>query len=356
MTTIAQVPAGGRQSPVPVDPSAPAKPNPESILNALSAHERTAALTAALELDLFTTIGTGAATATEVAERIRAAERGVRILADYLVVDGFLTKTDGRYGLAPEAAAFLDRRSPAYLGSMAQFLCTPRFLRRFDRLAETVRRGGAAPDATDGPLAPGDPMWVEFARGMAPLQAMVAELTAQAVGSVTRALDMAAGHGLFGIAVARANPAARIVALDWENVLAVARENAAAAGVAARVDFLPGSAFEVELGTGYDLVLITNFLHHFDRPTCVDLLRRVRAALAPGGRAAIVEFVPDEGRISPPIPAAFSLKMLATTPSGEAYTYAEHDGMCREAGFASTELRALGPAPQSLVLARMTGG
>jgi ubiquinone/menaquinone biosynthesis C-methylase UbiE len=351
MTTTAQVPAGGRPSPASADPSAPARPNPERIFDALSAHERTAALTAAIELDLFSAIGAGAATAGELAGRIGAAERGVRILADYLAVDGFLTKTDGRYGLVPEAAAFLDRRSPAYLGGMAGFLGTPRFLRRYERLADTVRRGGAAPDATEGALAPGDPMWVEFARGMAPMQARVAELTAEAVGAVTRALDIAAGHGLFGIAVARANPAARIVALDWENVLAVARENAEAAGVGDRVELLPGSAFEVDFGTGYDLVLVTNFLHHFDRPTCVELLRRVRAALGPGGRAAIVEFVPDESRVSPPIPAAFSLKMLATTPSGQAYTYAEHDAMCREAGFSSTELRGLGAAPQSLVVA-----
>jgi ubiquinone/menaquinone biosynthesis C-methylase UbiE len=351
MTTTAQVPAGGRPSPASADPSAPARPNPERIFDALSAHERTAALTAAIELDLFSAIGAGAATAGELAGRIGAAERGVRILADYLAVDGFLTKTDGRYGLVPEAAAFLDRRSPAYLGGMAGFLGTPRFLRRYERLADTVRRGGAAPDATEGALAPGDPMWVEFARGMAPMQARVAELTAEAVGGVTRALDIAAGHGLFGIAVARANPAARIVALDWENVLAVARENAEAAGVGDRVELLPGSAFEVDFGTGYDLVLVTNFLHHFDRPTCVELLRRVRAALGPGGRAAIVEFVPDESRVSPPIPAAFSLKMLATTPSGQAYTYAEHDAMCREAGFSSTELRGLGAAPQSLVVA-----
>ncbi len=86
-------------------------------------------------------------------------------------------------------------------------------------------------------------------------------------------------------------------------------------------------------------------------PTCVALLRRVHDALAPGGRAAIVEFVPDESRVAPPIPAAFSLKMLATTPGGDAYTYAELDRMCHEAGFTATELVALVPTPQSLVLA-----
>jgi SAM-dependent methyltransferase len=350
MTIAAQAPAGGRPSPTQSESS---RPNPERIFTTLSAHERAAALAAAIELDLFTAIGQGAATAAELARQIGAAERGVRILADFLTVDGFLTKADGRYALAPESAAFLDRRSPAYLGTMAGFIGAPGVARRFERLADVVRRGGAEPNATEGSLAPSDPMWVAFARSMGPMVRPVAEMIAEAVGPVRRVLDIAAGHGLFGIALARANPEARVVALDWPNVLEVAREHAEQAGVADRIELRPGSAFEVQFGDGYDVVLVTNFLHHFDRATCVDLLRRVRAALAPGGRAAIAEFVPDESGVSPPIPAMFSLKMLAGTPGGQAYTFTEHQAMCREAGFASVERHQLAPTPQTLVLARV---
>ena len=81
-----------------------------------------------------------------------------------------------------------------------------------------------------------------------------------------RVLDIAAGHGLFGIEIAKANPKAEIVALDWENVLTVAKENAAAAGVSDRYQTIVGSAFDVD--RNYDLGLLTNFLHHFDTPTC----------------------------------------------------------------------------------------
>jgi 2-polyprenyl-3-methyl-5-hydroxy-6-metoxy-1,4-benzoquinol methylase len=348
MTSVAQPPPA-RPAPTP------AQTGPERILAALSAHERTAALAAAIELDLFTAIAEGAATSGALAGRLQAAERGVRILADYLVVDGFLTKHEGRYGLAPDAASFLDRRSPGYLGSIARFLASPTFTRRSERLADAVRRGGTVDEDKDGMLAPGQPIWVEFARSMAPFVAQVAELVAGRVGPAQRVLDIAAGHGLFGIAVARANPRATVVAVDWENVLAVARENAERAGVGERVRMLPGSAFEVPFGTGFDLVLVPNFLHHFDPVACVGLLRRVHQALVPGGRAAIVEFVPDESRVAPPMPAAFSLKMLAGTPGGDAYTQAELDRMCREAGFAATELEPLPPTPESLVLARRGG-
>jgi 2-polyprenyl-3-methyl-5-hydroxy-6-metoxy-1,4-benzoquinol methylase len=347
MTRVAQAPA---PSPVPSgSPPSPSPPNPERIFTALSAYERTAALSAGIELDLFTAIGEGATTTDALARRTGAAERGLRILADYLVVDGFLTKRADHYGLSPEAAAFLDRRSPTYLGSMSRFLGTPTFVRRFERLADAVRRGGTVDE--NHMVIPEQPLWVEFARSMAPLQAPIAGLVAEAVGHADRVLDIAAGHGLFGIAIARANPNATVVAQDWEPVLSVARENAEQAGVADRLQLLPGSAFEVPFGTGFDLVLVPNFLHHFDPPTCVALLRKVHAALVPGGRAAIVEFVPDESRVAPPIPAMFSLKMLASTPGGDAYTYAELDRMCRDAGFTATEFKPFAPLPPTLVLA-----
>src|SRR6185312_5028293 len=112
-------------------------------------------------------------------------------------------------------------------------------------------------------------------------------------------------HGLFGISFAKNNPQAEIHAVDWKAVLEVARENAQQATVADRYHTIEGSAFDVEFGIGYDLVLITNFLHHFDPPTNETLLRKVHAALAEGGRAVTLEFIPNDDRISPP-EASFS--------------------------------------------------
>src|SRR2546426_3989279 len=156
---------------------------------------------------------------------------------------------------------------------------------------------------------------------MAPMMALPAELIAKLVGAAEgrkwKILDIAAGHGLFGITLAKHNPNAEVVAVDWPKVLEVARANARAAGAAGRYRTLPGSAFDVDYGEGYDLVLLTNFLHHFDIPTCEGLLRKVHAALATGGRAVTFEFVPNEDRVSPPIPAKFSMIMLATTQHGE---------------------------------------
>jgi ubiquinone/menaquinone biosynthesis C-methylase UbiE len=334
-------------------PPEQAPPSPEHFFQTVNSYQRTAALKAAIELEVFTAVAEGAQTPGELAGRCRASERGVRILCDYLVVIGFMTKEGGRYGLTPDSAFFLDRRSPAYLGGAVEFLLAPTLVSGFADLAAAVRAGGTVlPEG--GTVAPENPVWVKFARAMAPMaalpSALIAELLNVSEAGPIRVLDIAAGHGLYGIAFARANPRAEVVALDWPGVLEVAKENARAAGVEGRYRTIEGSAFEVEYGGGYDYVLLTNFLHHFDPPTCEGLLRRVHASLAEGGRAVTLEMVPDEDRVSPPIPAAFSMMMLGSTPAGDAYTFRELERMFAAAGFSRSELHPLPPTIEPIVV------
>jgi SAM-dependent methyltransferase len=133
-------------------------------------------------------------------------------------------------------------------------------------------------------------------------------------------------------------------------VLELSTEHARQAGVGERYHTIPGSAFDVDFGTGYDLILLPNFLHHFDHATNVKLLKKVRAALKPGGRVATVEFVPNEDRISPPMAAAFSMMMLGSTEGGDAFTFKELDAMLRDAGFGESTAQPLGP--QTLILTK----
>ncbi len=331
-----------------------APPSPAPIFELLSGFQRTALLKTAIELDVFSHIAAGASTPEALAAACGCAERGARIVADALTVLGLLEKSQGHYRLTPDSAVFLDRRSPAYLGTMTEFLASGRNLEAFQHLTEAARRGGADPGEAAS-MQPDSPMWVNFARNMAPMQRFSAQALAELllpkpVGSC-RVLDIAAGHGLFGIAMAKRHPGAEVWALDWPQVLTVAQENAAAAGVTDRLHLLPGSAFDVDLGEGYDWILLPNFLHHFDPATCEGLLKRVRAALAPDGEVAILEFVVDADRISPPQPALFGLIMLATTPAGDAYTFEEYDTMLRHAGFSETELHPLPPGFQRVVIA-----
>jgi len=335
-------------------PTQQEQPNPALIFELLNGFQRTAAMKAAIELDVFTAVGEGNVTPAHLAKRCGTTERGARILCDYLAIAGILTKKDGRYALTRDAAVFLDKRSPACIGSIAKFLTMPHAIDLFMDLTETLRSGGASL-AGKASIEPENPIWVEFARSMRSLMVMpanaIAEMLGAASGEKWKVLDIAAGHGIFGITLAKHNPNAEIFALDWPSVLAVAKENAEAAGVGSRHHLLPGSAFDVALGSGYDLVLLTNFLHHFDVATNESLLRKVHASLAPAGRAVTLEFVPNDDRVTPPAAAAFSMTMLGHTPSGDAYTFAEYQRMFKNAGFSSIEIRPL-PGPESVIISR----
>ncbi len=310
------------------------RPSPDKFFETMVAYQRTAALKAAIDLDLFTAIGEGQRTASALAKRVHGVERAVRMLCDSLVVLGFLTKGDGEYGLTADSAVFLDKRSPAYAGSARSFLASSFVVDGFRDLAAVVRSGRPAwvqPFAEEEEHA----AWAEFARSMAPLAYLVAQETAKLLDqdSAIKVLDVAAGHGMFGIAIAQQNPRATVVALDWPPVLAVAEENARRFAVSERYRLLSGDALEVDLGTGFDAVVMPNVMHLWDRPTNVHFLKKVHAAMAPKARVVIVEFVPNDDRVSPAVPALFALNMLANTTAGDVYTVSEHRAMLSEAGF-----------------------
>ena len=329
------------------------RPTPVLVFEMLQAHQRTAALKAAIDLDVFRAVGEGPGDVASIARHCGAAERGIRILCDFLSIYGVLVKEGACYRHSPTSAAFLDPRSPSSLATIAQFLANPAMREPYERLADVVRSGQTVlPGA--GTVEPENPIWVQFAETMAPMMAPAAAPLGQIVlegkTGPLQVLDIAAGHGLFGIEVAKQNTEAHVTGLDWAPVLRVALENARKAGVEDRYNMLPGSAFDVDFGGPYDVVLLTNFLHHFDKAACVGLLKKVRAVLLPGGRAATLEFVPNEDRISPPTPAAFAMTMLASTTAGDAYTMSELTAMYTEAGFIGLSAHPIPMSPHTVVM------
>jgi len=329
------------------------QPTPALLFDTLNAHQRTEAIKTAIELGLFTAIAEGKVTAAEIARACDASERGTRILCDFLVINGFLTKQNDNYALTPDSAVFLDKHSPAYMGGVIDFILSPAVVDNFEPCDQAVKKGVTGANAATA-LEAMQPTCVKLGRAMAPLKAMRAQQLAQLLdpgaNQHIKIEDLAAGHGLYGLAFAKRNPKAEVVAVDWPNVLEVAKENAQAAGVSDRYQTKPGSAFDVDYGTEYDIVLLTNFLHHFDVPTCEGLLRKVHAALKDGGRAVTLEFIPNPDRVSPPQAAAFSMMMLGMTPAGDAYTFAELENMFRNTGFARSEMFELPPTIQRVVV------
>src|ERR1700704_1042848 len=152
-------------------PATANRPTPERIFNALNAYQQTAALRSAIELDVFSAIGAGANTSATLAANTGAAEKGVRVLCDYLTVQGFLG--------------------------------TERARSIFDSLTETVRNGGSVWEEGGDNTKPNDEFWVAFAKSMAPLTVTSAEFISGLLraeeGKPMKVLDIAAGHGMYGI-------------------------------------------------------------------------------------------------------------------------------------------------------------
>ena len=171
-------------------------PTPELFFQTANAYQRSHALKAAIDLDLFSAIAEGQDSPSLLAKRCGAAARGVRILADYLTIQGLLRKEGTTYRLTPESALFLDRKSPAYLGSALGFLHAPKFTEAFQNLTDAVRKGGTV-SGDAGTVAPEHPLWVEFAKSMIPLMAKPAQeialLVERVQPPVRKVLDVAAG-------------------------------------------------------------------------------------------------------------------------------------------------------------------
>lgn len=330
-------------------------PSPVLFLETAFAIQRTCSIRAAVNLEVFTAIKEGHNTTSALADRCHASERGLRMLVDYLVMLGFLTKSDNTYALTQDSEVFLVKTSPAYLGGTLDFLLSPTLFDGFCNLTEAVRKGGTAME-DQGTIAEEYPEWVTFARAMVPMMMApanwIAEHLVSTGGPGRKILDVAAGHGIFGVEIAKRFPDAEVTAVDWPNVLTVARENADAASLGDRFHTIAGSAFDVDFGEGYDVVLLTNFLHHFGIPECENFLRKVRGAMAPGGRVITLEFVPNDDRVSP-ASADFALIMLVTTPAGDAYTFKEWDTMFQNAGFGRSELHAVPNSKEHIVVTHL---
>jgi 2-polyprenyl-3-methyl-5-hydroxy-6-metoxy-1,4-benzoquinol methylase len=321
----------------------------------MTAYQQTNALAAAVNIDLFRAIGEGPGDVATLARKCSASERGVRILCDYLTIYGVLEKSEGVYRHSPTSAAFLDPTSPMCIASATRFVSNRDFIEPQLDLTTIVREGRTTMPGA-GSVEPDNPIWVDFARYMPPVVAPAVGPMAMAVldgrTGPLRVLDIATGHGLFGIAVLQRNPEARVVGSDWAAVLEVAYENAEKAGVRDRFEGLVGDAFDVEFPGEFDGAMLTNFLHHFDKPTCVRLLRKIHAACKPGAVVATLDFVPNDDRVTPPGAAAFSMMMLASTVAGDAYTFRELSDMYADAGFTGMSALPLEHSPNTIIVGR----
>jgi len=287
-------------------------------------------LLTAVRLGLFEKLAREERTAEALAAALGADGRGTRILADALTALEVLEKQGGRYRLSAEAREFLLARSPR--SRRALLLHEARLSESWARLDDAVRRGEPVPDEAVDPRLRGDA--AAFAAAMADIGRQMAERVAAALtlAGGERVLDVGGGPGVYAVAFARSAPGVTVEVLDREETVALARRTAEDAGLAESVTARAGDALEADLGGPFDVVFLSNFVHIYSAERNRELVARCAAALVPGGRLAVKDFLLEPDRTRPVAGALFAVNMLINTETGDAYTAEEVAGWMHAAG------------------------
>jgi (2Fe-2S) ferredoxin/predicted O-methyltransferase YrrM len=320
---------------------------PDELNDRIRAFQESRALLTALELDLFTAVGEGSA-AADVAAKIHADPRSTEMLLNALASLRLLVKRDDFFHNSPPAARYFTAASPD--NARPALLHTAHLWHRWSTLTECVRAGTAM--AHDEPASRAPDFTEAFIAAMHRNAAERAPLAVRAVGveNVRRMLDIGGGSGAYSIAFARANPALRADILDLATVEPIARRHILEAGVADRVSVRAGDLRSGPLGEAYDLVWISAICHMLGPDENLDLLRRGRRALAPGGRVVIQDFILEPDKTAPRFAALFALNMLVGTRAGASYSQPEYAAWLAEAGFHDIRHTRL-PGPTGLISA-----
>ncbi len=295
-------------------------------------------LAASVRLDVFSHIASGKHSVAEIAAAASSSERGTRMLLDALAAFDLLAKEDGRYDLTPDAARYLVRGSPEFLGA---FLESDTLWEAWGHLADIIREGKPQRSFSQQEVA--EDFFPVLIRSLhitnsAPAARLAEQIAATGAKPGLRVLDIGCGSAVWSIAIAKAHPAAHVTAFDYPKVLETTREFTKRENIADRYDYLAGDLRVAEFPQGrYDLAILGNIVHGEGEPVARDLFQRIHRALAPGGRLAILDMIPNDERTGPLFPLLFALNMLVGTDDGDTYTMAEYRDWLTGAGFERIE-------------------
>jgi SAM-dependent methyltransferase len=311
------------------------QPTPERIMQFAWGYAPTLVIEAAVHHRVFDLLDESPKTIDQLARESGASKRGLTAIANTLVGLELLARSDGHYSLTPESAAFLVSSKPGYHGAFFRHM-SAQILPKWLQLEEVVRTGKPAMAVNEE--SQGAKFFADFVESLFPLSYHAAGALGEHLGipnatGPMSVLDIAAGSGVWGIALAKQSPHVRIAAVDWPEVLEVTRRVAARHGVADRLRTIPGDILKADLGTGHSVAALGHILHSEGRERSRELLGRVCRALAPGGTIAISEFVANDDRRGPPQALIFAVNMLVNTDDGDTFTFPEISAWLREAGF-----------------------
>ncbi len=327
--------------------------NPEQLMQMSMSYTSSRVLAVGVQLQVFSHIAAGRHTAAAIAKAAGASERGMRMLLDSLASLQLLTKSGAQYRLTGPTEKYLVQTSPDYLGAVME---DNTLWETWGHLVEAVKTG--KPPRRVERQAEAEKFFPVLIRSLHVMHREPARRAAQALGAgVSRkglhVLDVACGSGVWGIAVAQADPAASLTLQDFPGVLEHTRGYAEREGVADRCTYLAGDLKQVDCGAEkYDVALLGNIVHSEGEASSRDLFRRLHRALRPGGQLVVIDLLPNEERTGPAWPVIFALNMLVNTETGDTYTLSEYTQWLKEAGFTWVETADIGSHSPLVIAAR----
>jgi len=303
----------------------------ESVLAMGRGYQGAAVLAAAADLELFTALRSGPASARAVAEAIGCDLRGLEVLLDALTALRLLEKSGCNYRLAPGLEDLLLEDGSQTVLAMVQHQAN--CMRRWGQLAKAVKTGRPAERVPSVRGEAGDQ--ASFIAAMDNISAPQADQVIQAMRPLTFSclLDVGGASGTWTAALLRACPAGRAILFDLPVVIPMADERLTSLGLRDRVELVPGDFMTDPLPPGADLAWVSAIVHQNSRAENRQLFESVFHALVPGGRIVIRDILMDATRTQPIAGALFAVNMLVATEGGGTFTFEELSEDLVAAGF-----------------------
>jgi ubiquinone/menaquinone biosynthesis C-methylase UbiE len=310
-------------------------------------------ISAAVTNKVFDVLESAAKTIEQVKRETGASERGLQAVMNALVGLELLKKDrQGKYSLTPESAAFLLSNKPAthagFFGTIA-----PQLISRWLGLSDIVREG--RPAVAVNQETEGTEFFSQLVENIIPMSYPVAQklgdhLKVAKTKNELRVLDLAAGSGIWGIALAQKSPRVRVAAVDWAGMIPTTKRITQKFGVGDRFEFIGGDLLETNFGNGYDIATLGHILHSEGEDRSRQLLEKTFRALKSGGVIAVAEWLVNDDRTDPVPSLMFAVQMLVNTEKGDTFSFNEIKSWLEDAGF--KKVRKLGvPGPSPLILA-----
>lgn len=290
---------------------------------------KTCALHTAVKLDVFTAIGDGKLTASDVAQKLDGSVDGVERLLNALVAMELLEKADDTYANTPSGHTLLAKDSPKYIGHI--IMHHHHLLESWAMLDQAVKTG--KPQRNRSSFSKEE--WREsFLMGMFNMAMGMAPLIVPAIDLSNRRhlLDLGGGPGTYAIHFCLSNDDLKATVYDLPTTRPFAEKTIQRFKLADRIDFMDGNYLEDPVKGRYDVAWLSHILHGEGPDDCRRIIQKAVDALEPGGMIIIHDFILKNSMDGPLFPALFSLNMLLGTDSGQSYSDKQIIDMLAAAG------------------------